>query len=400
MSVPRSPNRAPRIAASLRERRDALRPPVPLVEQLLHALGAHPAFADAVLGDLAEERARREAEQGALAARWWYAREALSAVPHLLGNAVRHGGAAGRARVAAVLAGAALVPALVAAVLLRDAPAAFLVFEGQRGSDAANAVVLNSSQPVKLITRAFDAGSHELPAGGVRYDWVAGVPIPVTSRGIVTCTERGDAELRASAGRVATTVIVRCRPVRAVNGSLMMYLVAGEQGKPLPITASTDDGMREDLVAYEARVEDTSVAVLSGLVVRPIAPGTTSAILKIGDGQTRIWVNVYEPVPTLAGLRPDQRLVSAPVRLAAGDTIQWPLPAGRFWLRFSPSDALRPGPIPMIKVSGQISCVPSFGPTDQATCIAQTADAKIRIAHPGATRDSIFGRLALERRDP
>ena len=400
MTGPRPHRRPPRITASLHERRNELRPPVPLVERILHALGAHPSFADAVLGDLAEERARREQEQGRMAARWWYAREALRAVPHLLGNAVRHGGASGRARAFAVLAAPMLGVALVMAVVLREPPPAFLVVESQRGSDVANSVVLNSTRPVRLITRAFDASHRELPAAGVRYQWVAGIPIPVRSDGIVTCTEPGDAELRAWAGGVATTIVVRCRPVAKVNGSLAMSLVVGERGRPLPFSVAAPDGESVDLVAFEARVQDSSVAALNGLMIRPVAPGITSALLKVGDSQTRIFVNVYEPVSTLAGLRPEQRMVSAPVRLALGDTIRWPLPTGRFWLRFTPTAALGPRPVPRITVSGDIFCTPSFGFTDQVTCLAQGEGARIRIAHPGASKDSVVGSLALERRDP
>jgi hypothetical protein len=398
MTSPRSRPRPPRIAASLHERRNDFRPLPPLPERVLHTLGAHPSFADAVLGDLAEERARREAEQGILAARWWYACEMLRAVPHLLGNAMRHGGATGRARAAAWLAGAALVPALVAAFVLREPPPAFLVFEGQRGTDVANGIVLNTRHPVQLVTRAFDSRERLLPPASVRYEWAAGIPITVTSTGVVTCTESGDAEVRATAGSLVTTVLVRCRPVNSVNGDMTLSLIAGEAGQALPFSAYGPNGRSEYLMAYEARVEDTSVAVLKGLQIRPVAPGITSAVVKVGDGATRIWLSVHERVPTLAGLRPDQRLVSAPVRLAAGDTIRWPLPAGRFWLRFTPLSPSQP--VPRIRVAGHISCEPAFGPTDQALCVAQAPGAELRITHPGRSRRAITGNLALERHDP
>ena len=41
------------------------------MDWLLHAIGADPAFTDAVIGDLAEERAKREAASGRMAARLW-----------------------------------------------------------------------------------------------------------------------------------------------------------------------------------------------------------------------------------------------------------------------------------------------------------------------------------------
>ncbi|HET9012302.1 MAG TPA: hypothetical protein VFN38_10845 [Gemmatimonadaceae bacterium] len=397
MTAPRVRPRPPRIAASLCERRNDFRPQAPLAERLLAALGAHPSFADAVLGDLAEERARREKAHGRAAARWWYAREAIRAVPHLLWNALRHGGSSGRAHVAALLAGVALVPALIAALALRDSPPAFLVFEGQRGSDVVNGVVLNSTHPVQLVTRALDAKKRELPPGSVRYRWAAGAPIAVTESGVVTCTEPGDAELRATAGAVATTLIVRCHPVSAVHGELVLSMVAGETGQELPISAYAPDGQRVSLLAFEARVQDSTIAVMNGLHIRPIAPGTTSVTVRIGDAQTLIHVSVYERVRTLVGLRPDQRLVSAPVRLAAGDTIRWPLPTGKFWLRFTPDSGAQP--VPRIVVSGGVSCMPAFGPTDQATCLVRAPGARVRIAHPGGSRKLVVGHLALERRD-
>jgi hypothetical protein len=368
----------------------------PVVERLLHALGAQPAFVDAVLGDLAEERARRTEENGPMSAGWWYGREALRAVPHLLWNAARHGGASGRARVAAVLAGLALMPLVVGALVLRDSPPAALVFEGQRGSDDANSIVLNTIHPVQLVTRVLDAKQRELPPATVRYEWASGTPVTVTRNGVVTCKELGDAEVRASAGAVATTLIVRCRPVSKVHGDMVLSLIAGGATEALPLTAIAPDGRRVDLIAWDARVEDSSIVALHGLQIRPVASGTTSVLVSIGDGATRIWVSVYEPVSTLAGLRPDQRLVSVPVHLGAGDTIRWPLPTGHFWLRFTPVSGSQP--VPKIVVSGSISCMPELGPTDQASCIVRDPGARIRIMHPGASRGQIVGRLALERK--
>jgi hypothetical protein len=230
----------------------------------------------------------------------------------------------------------------------------------------------------------------------VRYEWASGTPVTVTRNGVVTCKESGDAEVRASAGAVATTLIVRCRPVNEIHGDMVLSLIAGGATEALPITAHAPDGRRVDLIAWEARVEDSSIVALDGLRIRPLAPGTTSVLVSVGDGKTRIWVNVYEPVSTLAGLRPDQRLVSVPVHLGAGDTVRWPLPTGRFWLRFTP--ASRSQPVPRIVVSGVMSCMPEVGSTDQASCIVRAPGARIRISHPGASRGRIVGRLALERR--
>ena len=60
--------------------------------------------------------------------------------------------------------------------------------------------------------------------------------------------------------------------------------------------------------------------------VGPVAPGQTILQVRIGDDEAWAPVVVYEPVRTLEGLRDDQMVVVAPVRLARGDTIRWPLP--------------------------------------------------------------------------
>ena len=57
-------------------------------------------------------------------------------------------------------------------------------------------------------------------------------------------------------------------------------------------------------------------------------------------------------------------------------------------------------PVPRIVVSGDISCTPDFGPTDQTSCLVGAQGAGIRITHPGKSRSAIDGNLSLERRDP
>lgn len=58
-------------------------------ERLLAGLGATPEFRDALLGDLAEEFASRVEANGVESAARWYRREAVRAVPHLLGSWLR-----------------------------------------------------------------------------------------------------------------------------------------------------------------------------------------------------------------------------------------------------------------------------------------------------------------------
>jgi hypothetical protein len=391
--------RVPRMAMPLRERRSGGRAILPWPERLLHGLGAHPAFADALLGDLAEERARREVEEGRVAARWWYAREAFRSAPHLLLNAVRHGGARGRARVAAVLMAVALVPTAAAiALLVRDGPPARLVVEGQRGANVADGIVLNTKHPVQLAMRVLDAKGRALASTDVRYRWSAGVPLKVTPSGVVTCKRRGDATVRASIGAVETTVLLRCRPVKVVRAQMEINFIAGDSGKDLAFYALGPDGQPVDLLTGELHVKDSTVATLTGTRIRPVAPGQTTVILRIGDGESWTGVGVYESVRTLEGLRPDQRLVVAPVRLRRGETIRWPLPMGLFWMRYGRTSANQP--IPTFAVDGKVMCMPEFGPAvNDVGCLVRAPGASLRISHPGTVTGEIAGSLALDRQN-
>lgn len=391
---------APRIAASLRERRNDLRPAAPLMERLLHELGAQPAFAEAVLGDLAEERARRRGQDGAAAADWWYAREAFRSAPHLAWNAMRHGGARGRVRAGGLLAAIALLPLGVLALLqLRDGPPAFLVVEGQRGRSTADGLVINNRKPVRLEMHVLDAKGRALPSGDVRYRWVSGTPLPVSPRGVVTCTRRGDATVRASVGTVATSVFLRCRPVREISADIREDLVAGGVPQDLNVTALGADHRPVDLIAGELRVEDSTIATLSGARIRPLAPGETVVRVRIGDVKELIYVSVFEPVRTLNGLRAGQERVIAPVHLARGDTIRWALPRGLFWLRWHPASAAQP--MPDFAVDGPIVCMPWFGPRGHvAGCVVRGPGAWIRLTRSPDARGEIVGRFALEMRVP
>ncbi|MES2176406.1 MAG: hypothetical protein V4550_00965 [Gemmatimonadota bacterium] len=90
-------------------------------ERLLEALSEQSDFRDAVLGDLAEEFARRAEADGVPAARSWYYRESIRTVPHLLGHWARGLGKGDIKHIANVvfasyIFGAALVFALTGVV--------------------------------------------------------------------------------------------------------------------------------------------------------------------------------------------------------------------------------------------------------------------------------------------
>jgi hypothetical protein len=107
-------------------------------------------------------------------------------------------------------------------------------------------------------------------------------------------------------------------------------------------------------------------------------------------------VVVYEPVTTLEGLRADQVAVVAPVRLARGDTIRWPLPVGLFWLDYRRASSTSKRPV--VTVKGPITCIPALAPdVDHTTCLVRGSGASVRLAYPATGTTELAGHLSLER---
>jgi hypothetical protein len=298
-----------------------------LLERLLHAIGADPQFADAVLGDLAEEHTLRAARDGDVAARAWYVREVLRSAPHLIRSALRHAARHSPARLALFLAGIAFVPTVVVvALLLRNGPPAQLV---AADASASGGIVVNHIRPVQLAMRVLDAAGHVLkPATGVQYRWTSGTPVPVTPGGVVTCTQRGDATVHVSLGPVATSLLIHCLPVGEVHAPWMMNLVVGGPGQEWPFEAVGVDGRPVTLMTGRLAVSDSTIATLEGQRVRARAQGSTELTLRVGDREAVASVHAYEQVGTLEAIRPDQHL-AVPVRVAGGEMREWRLPPAR-----------------------------------------------------------------------
>ena len=140
-----------------------------------------------------------------------------------------------------------------------------------------------------------------------------------------------------------------------------------------------------------------------GSTIAPRRPGRTMVEVQVGDREFRMRVLVHELVPSLEGLRDNQPLIATPVRLAQGDTVQWPLPTGMFWLKYLPR-VLGEAP-PTITVVGPVSCRQSDGihayrvdlDVYAAECSAGKG-ATVKIAHGAMGAAVVDGRLAIERR--
>ena len=191
---------------------------------------------------------------------------------------------------------------------------------------AGDTVVVNNQRPVQIPVRVFDAAGHLLQATGMRYRWTSGVPVPVSATGVITCTQLGDVNVRASLGRLATQVVLRCRPVRDVRALRMMNLVVGGPAQELPFEAVGVDGRPITLLTGKVTVGDSTIATLEGLRIRGRAPGSTELTMRVGDRQAFASIHVYERVRTPEGIRPGQH-VAVPVRLAGSEMRRWRMSA-------------------------------------------------------------------------
>lgn len=296
-------------------------------ERLLQFCAADSGLAEAVLGDLAEERALRAANDGARAASWWYAREALRSAPHLIASGVRRASWRDRARLTGYLASIALASIIVVTALFNGSgPPARLV----ANTSDVNGVIVNNTRPVQLAMRVLDAAGNALPDSGVRYRWSSGIPVPLSPNGVATCTQPGDATVHASLGPLITPLLIRCRPVHDVRGTRMMNLVIGGPATEVPFLAVDADDQPVTLLRGQITVQDTSVATVNvtaeGNLLRARAPGSTGLNVRIGNRAAYMSVHVYEPVRTPEGIRPGQH-VAVSLHLAGGEMRRWRLAA-------------------------------------------------------------------------
>jgi hypothetical protein len=406
------PSRQPSIT-SAQKTKSAL-----VTERALLALGGDQAFITDLLGDLSEEYTHRAARDGVPAARFWYLREMVRSAPHLVWNAIRHGTASERARFAAyILAVVVSLSVLTIAWVTRNGPPARLI--AGAGSDS-DGIVVNNFGPVQLSMRVLDAAGHRLERTDVRYQQVSGAPIPVSPRGAITCTRRGDVIVRASLATLTRDFVIHCQPVRKIRDAGWGNFVVGDPAGTLTVDAIGLDGQPVTRIAARLRVEDSTIATLdSSGRLRPLRPGQTWADIEIGDRRAGAFVTVYEPVRTFEGLRPDQHWVVAPIRLTRGASIRWPLPTGVFFLTFSADSSEAPptrgfvglgsGSSPTVQspinmsVAGPIMCsrMPEHQPDVLgAYCNARAPGATLILTYSGpGGPNEIVGSLALERQE-
>jgi hypothetical protein len=258
-------------------------------------------------------------------------------------------------------------------------------------------VVVNNLRPVQLPMRVVDRAGHHLDSTGVRYQWMAGAPVSVSTTGVVKCTQPGDATVRASLGPLFTHVLLRCRPVRDLRAGRMINLVVGGPAQELPFEAVGVDGQPVTLLKAQVTVGDSTVATLEGQRIRARAPGSTHVTIRVGNRQAFMSVHAYERVNTPEGIRPGQHVAVA-VRLAGGEMRRWRIAAAPevyFLAVLADRDEQQ---MPRLAIVGA-NCTPWLD-AHSFFCLAQH-DASVIVYHPQQAdpAQELSGTLAIWRQE-
>jgi hypothetical protein len=130
---------------------------------------------------------------------------------HVVMHVVMHVGAGLHRRVRRAAASGA---ALLALVGCRAGEPARLTLPGTSGM-----AIVHGIRASQLAVQVRDARGRPVDSSGVRFRQVAGDPVRLTDRGLVTCDRRADAEVEASLGALRLRVPLRCRPIAAFLAS-------------------------------------------------------------------------------------------------------------------------------------------------------------------------------------
>ena len=361
-------------------------------------IGLDIAIVDDIAGDLVEECAGLSGP-AAIVGRVWCVGQALRALPSLAINTLRRGHRRARLRLLGAMGTILLAAASIIAVpQIRVGPPARIAAD--RGFNA-NDIVINNVGVVQMPIRALDAHGHTIAKAGIRYERVSGDRIDILQNGAVSCDTRGDAVVRASLNDITTLVTVHCRPVTGIHTESWHDFLPGDQPQLLRVEAVGGDGRVVKELRGSVRVVDESIATLHRGLLAPRGVGSSYLRIAIGDAHVDIAVNVHEIVDRFGDLAPSQRNVAMRLRVARGDTLHIPVPAGTVWVKWKSGDDAATHPA--ITAEGPAYChmdseAAHWRPADQYGGYCFFSDgARIRVARGSAGEPLVAGALLLAR---
>jgi hypothetical protein len=296
-----------------------------------------------------------------------------------------------------VLLGLATIGTVAAFVQLRPRPIRLSVTT-QVGDDT---VVVNQMRPSRLMASVLDQYGRRVGSDTVvRYQWLAGDSIQLSSDGVVRCDKHSDAVVRATFDSLSQEFALRCRPVASIQAATWLDLMVGDSSRDLSFVAHGPDGRVVTELRGAVTVRGGSIVVAEGTTVRPMRSGATLATVEIGDTETLIPIMVYQPVTSFVGNPKGVDLMAMHVNLARGDTIDVPLPKAAFWVTYFSKD--RSAAPPTIELQGDGSCTRGNGLRLRRIVEGEYAKychtgngARMRIAHGAGGASIVSGVVAI-----
>lgn len=230
-------------------------------------------------------------------------------------------------------------------------------------------VVVNTSSRVRIPVTGVDAKGHVHDVRGLKFEWLSGDRIGLSSDGDVTCSKAGDAVLQAWHSHLSTRFVLQCRPVKGYRPAAGIELVIGAGPQRLPLYAIGLDGKPVTQLVGSATIEDDQVADLEGAMVYPREPGETDVIVEIGDCSVGIPVWVYGRAADAAVIKPNQAFFTH-LRLTGGESDRWRVAPATYQLALLPDSGAESG---LTLAGTSLNCVPHMGEGDRTWCVALKA---------------------------
>jgi len=262
-------------------------------------------------------------------------------------------------------------------------------------------VVVNQMRPSRLNASVLDQYGRRVGSDTVvRYRWLAGDSIPLSSDGVVRCDKHSDAVVRATFDSLFQEFALRCRPVASIEAVTSLDLMVGDSSRDLSFVAHGPDGRVVTELRGAIDLRGGAIVAVEGTSVRPKQSGATLASVEVGDVEALIQIMVYQPVTSFVGNPQGTNLMAMRVNLARGDTIDVPLPKAAFWVTYFSRD--RSAAPPTIELQGDGSCTTGNGLQMRRIIEGEYAKychtgngARMMIAHGAAGAATVNGVVAI-----
>ncbi|HYD54234.1 MAG TPA: hypothetical protein VEA99_16480 [Gemmatimonadaceae bacterium] len=240
-------------------------------------------------------------------------------------------------------------------------------------------VVVHALRSTPLPVRALDPRGRPRALEGVRFAWLSGDRVAISDSGRVTCERPAEARVQVRAGTLASTFVLRCRPIRGFRRLDDVQLTVGDPPQPFVVGAIGVDGADVTQLHGSAVVADTAVARLDAAgMLHAVGRGNTAVMVEAGDCRMLRFIDVWERADSTRAMRPYEVFEQRALRLAAGELRRWPLSPGIYTMELQP-DSRSPGALELLH--HQVNCTRT-GEGQRYYCAA-LPNAMLVVRHPG-----------------